>query len=105
MKIIQQMRREGMGEAQAEVLSARVADAGTAIGAAPQWAQRAGPLAAYIAKTVGREHLVLIAEAVVEPDVERILIVDVVLVGEIIVGKPGKVGLGIEIRNILAQQY
>jgi len=85
MKIVQQLRREGVSEAQAEVLGARVASTGTTIRTAPQWTQRAGPLAAHIAKAVRREHLILIAEAVIEPDVERILAVDVVLVGEIVV--------------------
>jgi len=79
------VRRESVGEAQAEVLGARVAGTGTTIRTAPQWTQRAGPLASHIAKTVRREHLILIAEAVIEPDVERILAVDVVLVGEIVV--------------------
>ena len=86
VKIVQQLRREGVGVAQSEVLRARVADAGTTIGTAPQRPQRAGPLAAHVAKAVGREDLVLIAEAVIEPDVERILVVDVVLVGQIVVG-------------------
>ena len=59
VKIVQQLRRESVGEAQAEVLGARVAGAGTTIGPAPQWTQRAGPLAAHVAKAVRREHLVL----------------------------------------------
>jgi hypothetical protein len=75
-----------VGETQAEVLCARVARTGTAIRTTPQWPQGARPLAAHIAKTVRREHLILIAEAVIEPDVERILAIDVILVGEIVVG-------------------
>ena len=75
-----------MSEAQAEVLGARVAGTGATIRAAPQRPQRSGPLAAYIAKAVRREHLILIAEAVIESDVEGILVIDVVLVGKIVVG-------------------
>ena len=63
------------------MLGSRVADAGTAIGASPERTQGAGALAPDITETVGAKYLVLIAEAVIEPDVELILIVYVPLIG------------------------
>jgi len=47
----------------------------------PTMAPAAWRWLAHIAKTVRREHLILIAEAVIEPDVERILAIHVILVG------------------------
>ena len=90
-----------MGITKADVLSARLADAGATIGASPQRPERAGLLAAHIAEAVGRKNLVLLAEAMVEPNIERVLVVDVVLICQVILGE--RVGIGrlwIEIRNI-----
>ncbi len=91
-----------MRVAQPQVLRAGIADAGTTVGAAKQRTERAGTLAAHIAETVGGEHLILIAEAMIEPHIETVLIVHVILVGKIVVGQPGQVGLRIKIGHLLS---
>ena len=86
-----------------QVLSARLADARATIGSSPQRSQGPRLLAAHVTETVGSKDLILLAEAVIQADIKRILIVYLVLIGEIVVREYGGIGgLRIEVGNVLA---
>src|SRR5471030_1525709 len=87
MQIIEKPPREGMRVSHTQVLSARIADARATIGSSIQRSQRARLLAAHVAETVGAENLVFIAEAVIQPEIEGILIVHLSLISQIVVGE------------------
>src|ERR1035437_1638136 len=102
MQIVQKALGESMGIPNTQELSARIADARATIGSTPQRPQRPRLLAAHVAETVGTKDLILLAEAVIQADVERILIVQLVLIGEIVVRECSGIGrLGIKIGNVL----
>ena len=69
------------------MLSARVTNARAAIGPSIQWPQWARLLAPHVAETVRTEDLVFIAEALIEAEIEGILIVYLSLIGQIILGQ------------------
>ena len=71
--------------ANAKMLRARIADAGAAIGSSPQRPEWSRLLTAHVAETVRSKDLILFAEAVIHADIEGILIVYMVLIGEIVV--------------------
>ena len=100
MQIVEKPLGKHMGVSRAQVLSARIADARAAIGSSPQRSERARSLAAHITETVRAEKLVVIAESVVQPDIERILIVYLVLIGQIIISKSAEVWLGVKIGDV-----
>ena len=59
-----------MRVAHSEMLRARIAYAGTAIGTAPQGTEGSGTLTPHVAETVGCEKLIGLAKAMINSDVE-----------------------------------
>src|SRR5437016_4745212 len=65
----------------------------------PQWPR---PGAIDVCETVSREHLVLFTKALIQSQIERVLIVDVVLVGNEVVRCISTRGSGIKVGDVLA---
>ena len=99
MSIIEQPRRKSVGPSKANVLSSRLVATWTATCSA-QIPQRPRPEATDIIEAVPAEDLVLLAEMMVEPNVERILIVHSTWTGEIVVEQARTVGHRIQIDNV-----
>src|SRR5581483_11478314 len=89
VQVIQEALGKRVGITKPHVLRARVADARAAIGTSPERPQWTGLLAAHITEAVRGKYLVLLAESMIEANIERVLVIDVVLICQIILGQRG----------------
>ena len=84
------------------MLCARIADAGTAVGSSPQWPEWSRALATHIAEAVRAKQLVLIAESMIQAHIERILVIHLILICQIVVGQASLIRRRIEIGDVEA---
>src|SRR5438876_397898 len=103
MGIIERAARKSVGPTQANVLRAGLIATWTAVQPA-QVRQRSRPKAADITEAVPREDLILFAKAMVQANVERILIIHSIRIGEIVVDQARTIGQRIQIGNIRSRR-
>ena len=99
MSVIEQASRKSMSPSKANVLSSCLVATWTAACSA-QVPQRPWPEAADIIEAVPSEDLVRLAEMMIQPNVERILVVHSTWTGEIVVEQARTVGHRIQIDNV-----
>ena len=99
MSIVQQFGGENVGPAEASVLGARFGVARAAVNPT-QGSECGWPGTADVAKTIGSKYLVLVAEAVVQPQVEGILRISMFRIGGEVISQTWEVGRRVEIDDV-----